>query len=73
MSASSSISHYGVLQRVAFAAGSALVRWAEQTAGRAAAVGCDEQTRARRAEQRRQAEERRERTLTNAHLMPRQF
>lgn len=73
MSTSSSISHYGVLQRVALAAGSALVRWAEQTAASTAAVGCDAETRARRAEQRRQAEERRERIITNAHLMPRQF
>lgn len=73
MSESSSIGHYGVLQRAAFMTGSALVHWAEQTARSTAAVGGDAESRARRAEQRRQAEERRERTITQAHLMPRQF
>ena len=73
MSTPSNVSHYGVLQRLAFAAGSVLVDWAERPARRPAAAGPDAETLVRRAEQRRQAEERRERTITQAHLLPRQF
>lgn len=73
MSTFSSTSQYGVLQRLAFAAGSALVNWAEQTARRSAASRPDPAVRMRGAQQRRRAEERRERTLAEVGLLPRQF
>ncbi|MGO1192753.1 MAG: hypothetical protein ACTMHH_02670 [Nesterenkonia sp.] len=63
---------------MAFAAGSALVHWAEQNARRSATADAhtaalDAQARVRRADQRRWAEQRRERIITEAHLMPHQF